>query len=125
MVVTNALGVAFTATLLSVGDAGATFVFPEDGATNTIALSQLSKASAARVCDAVGYVAVPPALAATYSLAKNNLLRINTFAADGRMDMAAAQERKARVLRAFERICREKGFSPEEISKLKSSLQHL
>ena len=35
MVVTNALGVAFTATLLSVGDSGATFVFPEDGATNT------------------------------------------------------------------------------------------
>ena len=124
MVVTNALGAAFAATLLSVGDAGATFVFPEDGATNTLALSQLSKESAAHVCKAAGYVPVPPAVAATYSLAKGNLVRIDALAADGRIDAAAARERKARVLRAFERTCREKGIPDEFVGELKASLWH-
>ena len=123
MVVTNALGVAFTATLLSVGDSGATFVFPEDGATNTIAFSQLSKESAKSVCNAAGYVHIPPVIAATYALAKNDLARIDVLATDGRIAADVAKERKARVIRTFERISREKGISDEDIGKLKSSLK--
>ncbi len=122
MVVTNALGVAFTATLLSVGDSGAVFVFPEDGATNTIALSQLSKESAERVSAAAGYVPVPPALAATYSMARDSLARVAALAADGRLDAAAASERRSRILAAFERACREKGVSPGHTGRLKAKL---
>ena len=122
MVFTNAVGVAFTATLLSAGDAGATFVFPEDGATNTLAFSQLSRESAARVCEATGYVPVPPALAATHSLAKGNLARLAAMLEDGRIDANAAQVKRRAVLAAFERVCREKGLAEAEIEKLKTTL---
>ena len=73
MVVTNALGVAFTATLLAASDAGVTFAFSEDGATNALAWAQLAPASRAAVCDALDFAPVPPALAATFAVARNEI----------------------------------------------------
>lgn len=125
MVVTNALGVAFTATLLSVGDAGAVFVFPEDGATNTLAFSQLSEESARQVCEAVGYVRIPPSVASAFSFAQNNLRRINALAADGRIDADAAYLRKSRVIRIFDRTCQEKGIPDAERAALCMKLRTL
>lgn len=122
MVVTNALGVAFTATLLSVGDAGAVFVFPEDGATNTLAFSQLSEESARRVCEAAGFVRIPPSVASAFSFAQNSLRRIDALVADGRMDAGAARRRKSRIIRAFECTCREKGVSDAELGDLRLKL---
>ena len=122
MVVTNAVGAVFAATLLSVGDAGATFVFPEDGATNTLALSQLSKESARRVCEAAGYVPVPPALAATFDMAKRDLARIEALLADDRMDADAARTKRARVFETFRRVCREKGLGESDAERLRRAL---
>ena len=99
IVVTNALGVAFTATLLSVGDAGATFVFPEDGATNTLALSQLSPASATRVCEIAGYKPVPRAVAARRAKAERELKRIDALLAEGRIDAETAERRRRHIRR--------------------------
>ena len=66
---TNRSGRVFSARLIAVGDGGATFVFPEDGATNTISLAKLSKGSAQRACDLFGFAPVPPRLAATFNRA--------------------------------------------------------
>jgi len=97
MVFTNAVGVAFTATLLSVGDGGAVFVFPEDGATNTLALSQLSEASARRVCGIAGYKPIPHAVAARRAQAERELKRIDALLADGRIDAETAEIRRRRI----------------------------
>lgn len=111
MVVTNALGIAFTATLLSVGEEGATFVFPEDGATNTLAFAQLSEESARRVCDVAGFVRIPPSVASAWAFAQNSLRRIDALVAEGRLDAEAARARKERIFRAYERIRKEKADS--------------
>ena len=97
MVFTNAVGVAFTATLLSVGDAGAVFVFPEDGATNTLALTQLSEASARRVCEIAGDNKIPRAVAARRTKAERELKRIDALLADGRIDAETAELRRRRI----------------------------
>ena len=111
MVVTNALGIAFTATLLSAGPNGATFVFPEDGATNTLAFSQLSPDSVRRVCEESGYVIIPPVLVAAANVAKRDLERIDALLADGRIDAETAALRRRRILAAFKRICAGKGIA--------------
>lgn len=118
MVVTNALGVAFTATLLSAGDAGATFVFPEDGATNTIAFAKLSEGSVRSVCVETGFVIVPAAVRPAYDLAKSNLTSIDAQLSDGKLTAEAAQARKLRVREAFRRVCREKGVDANEADKI-------
>ena len=122
MIWTNAVGAVFSATLLSASDTGATFEFPEDGATNTISLAALSPASARRACELAGYVQIPPAIATTHGMAKRDLARLNALLADGRIDTEAAQARRRRILAAFERVCREKGIETELIELLKSKL---
>jgi len=118
MVVTNALGVAFTAALLSASDAGATFVFPEDGATNTLAWTRLAPASQEAVVAATGFAPVPPELAATYRQAKASLLRISDMEAEKRIEPSLAARRRANVLSAFARRCREQGLSETQTSLL-------
>ena len=95
MVVTNALGVAFTATLLAASDAGVTFAFPEDGATNALAWAQLAPASRAAVCDALDFAPVPPPLAAMFAYAQGDLRRVAALVADERLDAAEARARAA------------------------------
>ena len=118
MVVTNALGAAFTATLLSVGDAGATFVFPEDGATNTLAFAKLSEATVRSVCAATGFVIVPAAVRPAYDLAKCNLASIDAQLSDGKLAADEAQSRRRRVREAFRRVCREKGVGEKEADRI-------
>ena len=122
MVWTNAVGVAFTATLLAAGDGGATFVFPEDGATNVLPLAKLSDASARRVCRLTGYQPVPPAVAALYRQAKISCDRLDGLLADGRIAPEDAATRRARVFEAFNVRCRERGLSDEDIQGLRRRL---
>jgi len=118
MVFTNAVGVAFTATLLSVGDAGATFVFPEDGATNTIAFANLSPATVRSVCERAGFVPVPPSVRPAYDLARRSLATADAQLADGRIDAPSAAARRRRVREAFLRVCREKGVPDDDARRI-------
>ena len=122
MVVTNALGVAFTATLLAASDAGVTFAFPEDGATNALAWAQLAPASRAAVCDALDFTPVPPALASTFALAQGELRRIDALVADERLDAATAARRRASVCAAFARRARAAGLDVAAIRRLLARL---
>ena len=115
MVVTNAIGIAFTATLLAASDAGVTFAFPEDGATNTLAWAQLAPASRAAVCDALDFAPVPPALAATFAVAQGELRRVDALAADGRLDAGTAARRRASVCAAF---ARRAGLDGAQVARL-------
>lgn len=118
MVVTNALGAAFAATLLAASDAGVTFAFPEDGATNALAWAQLAPASRAAVCDALDFAPVPPALAATFALAQGELRRVDALAADGRLDAGTAARRRASVCAAFARRARAAGLDGAQVARL-------
>ena len=118
MVVTNAIGIAFTATLLAASDAGVTFAFPEDGATNTLAWAQLAPASRAAVCDALAFAPVPPALAATFAVAQGELRRVDALAADGRLDAGTAARRRASVCAAFARRARAAGLDGAQVARL-------
>ena len=122
MVVTNALGVAFTATLLAASDAGVTFAFSEDGATNALAWAQLAPASRAAVCDALDFAPVPPALAATFAVARNELRRVDALVADERLDVAAAARRRAPVRADFARRARAAGLDEAAIRRLLARL---
>ena len=122
MVVTNALGVAFTATLLAASDAGVTFAFPEDGATNALAWAQLAPASRAAVCDALDFAPVPPALAATFAVARNELRRVAALVADERLDAAEAVRRRAAIRAAFARRARAAGLDEAAIRRLLARL---
>ena len=123
MVWTNVVGVAFTATLLSVGNDGAKFVFPEDGATNTLPLAKLSAASARRACEIGGFVPVPPALAATFAQARRDLRRLADLEADGRIDVSQANARRTRIRAAFSSSCREKGVAESDVRALLQRLE--
>ena len=123
MVWTNAVGVAFTATLLSVGSDGAKFVFPEDGATNTLPLAKLSAASARRACEIGGFVPVPPALVATFEQARRDWQRLADMEADGRIAVQQGNVRRARIRAAFLRSCREKGVSAVDARALLQKLE--
>ena len=118
MVVTNLLGVAFTATLMSVSDAGPTFVFPEDGATNTLTWSQLSPASYRMVCAAAKFTPVPPALRPVYRMAEAEQARLAALEADGRLAPDEAARRRVRLQNAFRKACRKRGLSAAEIESL-------
>lgn len=111
MVVTNALGIAFTATLLAASDAGVTFSFPGDGATNTLAWAQLAPCSQSAVCEAAGFAPVPPELAATFRLAEREMRRLEALEADRRIDVAEATRRREAIRTAFSRKCRDRGVS--------------
>ena len=113
MVWTNAVGVAFTATLLSVGDGGATFVLDEDGATNTLPVKVLSAESYQRACEIGGFVPIPPVLAGAYRQCRRDLLRIDALESDDRLPAETAEENRTRLFAAFRRVCAEKGFSAE------------
>jgi len=133
------MGVAFTATLLSVGDQGAAFEFrdiptvkpgfAQDPAgvgaqlsTNVLPLAKLSPASARRACEIAGYVPVPPSLAATFAQARRDLRRLSALEADGRIDAATAARRRSGVRTTFTCVCREKGVSESDIPALISRL---
>ena len=118
MVWTNALGVAFTATLLSVGDGGAVFVFPEDCATNTLALSMLSRESALRACRTTGFTPIPHRLAATFAQARNDLIKLDSMLAGGRIDADAAARRRTAIANAFRRVCAEKGIPERDAERI-------
>jgi len=123
MVVTNALGVAFMAALLSASDAGVTFVFPEDGATNRLAWSQLSPASREAVCEQLQFAPVPPLVAADYRFANRELRKVEALEHDGRIEPAAANRRRRAILATFARFCREKGVPPNAIALLVKCLK--
>ena len=118
MVWTNAVGVAFAATLLSAGEQGATFVFPEDGATNTLAWAQLAPDSARRACEATGYIRVPPSLVPTLNMARRERARLDALVADGRLEAERADQRRRRVFELFARKCCEKGLTREDAARL-------
>ena len=122
MVVTNALGVAFTATLLAASDAGVTFAFSEDGATNALAWAQLAPASRAAVCDALDFAPVPPPLAATFAYAQGDLRRVAALVADERLDAAEAARRRAAIRAAFARRARAAGLDEAAIRRLVARL---
>lgn len=118
MVVTNALGVAFTATLLAASDAGVTFVFPEDGATNALAWAKLSPASRDAVIAATQFAPVPPELAATFRQAKGDLARLADLVADGRLQPDEAARRRAGLVRAFRKACGKIGLADAQTELL-------
>lgn len=132
MVWTNVVGVAFTATLLSVGDEGATFEFTDtpvmdvsrgrslspEVSTNTIPLTKLSPSSAQRACDLFGYTLVPPAVAAMFAQARRDLTRIDALLADERIDALTAKRRRTAIHAAFQGVCHEKGISAIETDAL-------
>jgi len=118
MVVTNALGIAFTATLLSASDAGVTFVFPEDGATNRLAWSKLSAASQAAVRSETQFAPVPPVLVPTFQMAQTEMKRIHALSSDGRLSASDAAVRRQRVRQVFVRACRQRNLSEEETALL-------
>ena len=121
---TNRSGRVFSARLIVVDDTGATFVFPEDGATNTISLAKLSKGSAQRACDLFGFAPVPPRLAATFNRAALDLKRIKDLQEDAVLTAEKVAQRRASVVKAFSDICREKGMYPEIIDRLVIRLQY-
>jgi len=118
MVVTNMLGIAFTATLLSASDAGVTFVFPEDGATNTLAWTQLSASSQDAVCAAADFAPVPPGLAATFRLVWNDLRRLEVLAEDRKLTPEEATQQCDAAKQAFRKRCLKKGLSPQRTELL-------
>ena len=121
---TNRAGRVFSARLVAVDDAGATFVFPEDGATNTLPLAKLSKGSRRRACDLFDFAPVPPRLAATFNRAVSDLKRIRDLQEDGVLAAEKAAQRRASVIKVFSDICREKGMYPEIIDRLVIRLQY-
>ena len=121
---TNRAGRVFSARLVAVDDAGATFVFPEDGATNTLPLAKLSKDSRRRACDLFDFAPVPPRLAATFNRAVSDLKRIRDLQEDGVLAAEKAAQRRASVIKVFSDICREKGMYPEIIDRLVIRLQY-
>ena len=123
MVWTNAVGVAFTATLLSVGDGGATFVFDEDGVTNTLPVKALSAESYGRACEISGFVPIPPVLAGAYRQCRRDLQRIDALESDGRLSAGAAEETKVRLFATFRKVCAEKGFGGEVADGLLARLK--
>lgn len=125
MVWTNAVGVAFTATLLSIGDGGATFVFDEDGVTNTLPARVLSAESYQRACEICGFVPIPPVLAGAYRQCRRDLLRIDALEADNRLTPETAEETRVRLFATFRRICAEKGFGGEVADALLARMKKL
>lgn len=122
MIVTNMVGVAFTATLLAASDSGATFVFPEDGATNTLAWAQLSPVSRAAVCAAGDFEPVPPELVAAFNLAQRELRRLSALEADQRISVSEAGLRRSRLRDAFARKCAKAGLGENRIARLLNRL---
>ena len=119
---TNRYGRVFSANLLSVSDAGAVFVFAEDGATNSLPFSKLSRESAKRACDRFEFAPIPPRLAATYERASSDLKRIADLKEDGVLSSEKATSRVEAVLSAFKEVCREKGFDRETAVRLSNRL---
>ena len=115
---TNRAGRVFSARLVAVDDADATFVFPEDGATNTLPLAKLSKGSRRRACDLFDFAPVPPRLAATFNRAVSDLKRIRDLQEDGVLTAEKAIQRRDAVIRVFSDICRERGVEPVTIERL-------
>ena len=115
---TNRAGRVFSARLVAVDDADATFVFPEDGATNTLPFAKLSKGSRRRACDRFDFAPVPPRLAATFNRAVSDLKRIRDLQEDGVLTAEKAIRRRDAVIRVFSDICRERGVEPVTIERL-------
>lgn len=122
MVVTNIFGIAISATLLTATDTGVTFVFPEDGATNALAWTQLVPASRTAVCDALDFAPVPPTLVATFAYAQGDLRRIAALVADERLDASEAARRRVAIRAAFVRRARAVGCSEVEVRRLLARL---
>lgn len=118
MVVTNIVGVAFAATLLAASDSGATFVFSEDGATNTLAWSKLSPDSRAAICAASDFEPVPPELVATFNLAQKELRRLSALEADQRITAHEANLRRSRLRDVFARKCAKTGLNEMRIARI-------
>jgi len=118
MVVTNAVGAVFTAALLAASDGGVTFVFPEDGKTNTLQWTQLSAASQSAVCAAADFTPVPPALQSAYRMARVERRRLEALAAENRIDAAEAANRRQRLGEAFSKACRKRQLPEAQIERL-------
>lgn len=120
---TNRAGMAFSAKLLSVDEAGARFVFADDGATNVLSLAKLSPESARMACEQVDFVPIPPRLAATYNRAVSDLKRISELREDGLLSAEKAEARIDAVCSAFGDVCRKKGENPVAVQRLKDRLK--
>ena len=120
---TNRLGRAFSAKLIAVDDKGATFVFTEDGATNVLSFSKLSKDSERKVCDIFDFAPVPPRVAATFNRAVSDMKRIRDLREDGLLTAEKAQERQAFVMKVFSEICQEKGIASNVIIRLQKRIR--
>ena len=120
---TNRAGKVFSARLLSVDDAHARFVFPEDGATNALQLSKLHPDSVKEVCRRLGFVALPPRFAAMFNRACEDFARIENLVEDGLLTPDQARNRKNAVLKAFVGFCCEKGCSAEIAAGLSSRIE--
>jgi len=116
MIVTNAVGAVFTAALLSASDAGVTFVFSEDGATNVLAWSALSPASREAVCRATDFEPLPPELAATFEQARRELRKLAALQSDGRLDSATAEKRRQSLRHLLLHKCRSQEL-PDDIAE--------
>jgi hypothetical protein len=115
---TNRSGRVFSARLIAVSDNGAAFVFTEDGATNVLALSKLSKGSAQRVCDRFDFAPLPPRLAATFNRAVSDLKRIRDLQEDGVLTAEKAMRRRDAVIKVFSDIGRERGIESGTVERL-------
>lgn len=115
---TNASGRVFAARLVALDDRAATFVFAEDGATNTLALADLAPACRERAREAFDLPEIPPALAATWRLTLRTLRQTDALAADGRLKPELAAARRANVMAAFRKACRERGLTANRIAAL-------
>ena len=115
---TNANGRAFTARLVALDDRAATFVFAVDGVTNALALADLAPASRERAREAFDLPEIPSALAATWRLSVRTLRQTDALAADGRLTPERAAARRANVMAAFRKACRERGISEDHIAAL-------
>lgn len=118
MVVTNTVGVVFTAALLSVSDAGPTFIFPDNGTTNAFVWTQLSPASRKAVCSATRFTPVPPELTGVFKMAKAEQRRLAALESDGRLALDEVAKRRGRLVIAFRRACQKHRVSQAETEAL-------
>lgn len=89
-----------------------------DGVTNALALADLAPTSRERAREAFDLPEIPPALAATWRLSVRTLRQTDALAADGRLTPERAAARRANVMAAFRKACRERGISEDHIAVL-------
>ena len=106
---TNTAGRAFTARLVALIDARATFVMA-DGVTNVLALGALDAASQATARRIRQLPEIPGVLRATFDLCSRDLRRVRYLHEDGRLDDAAHADARRRLLAGFRAMFEKHGL---------------